>query len=237
MVTSRLSERVFGDTLETAELVALAAYLHSPDRLRFAGFPDGPGPARRNALNLGARRLDRLATYLTDRALFLRGREIEWVDPSDEGEVLVRLQGALRAEVAGRGIAVEVNPTSNLLIGDLHDLRSHPLWRLRPPRSSGELRPVSVCIGSDDPLTFGTTLRQEYQLLHDALLLSGFSDEEAREWIDRTRATGMETRFSVPRTRSLSPIRVRYRTAPWRGTDRALTSRISGRTRSVPRWS
>ncbi len=98
-----------------------------------------------------------------------------------------------------------MNPTSNLLIGDLHDLTSHPLWRLRPPREAvGCGPPVSVCIGSDDPVTFGTELRQEYQLLHDSLLLSGFSDEEARRWIDRTRASGLESRFSVPRTRRYS---------------------------------
>ena len=63
-----------------------------------------------------------------------------------------------------------------------------------------DLEPVSLCIGSDDPVTFATDLRQEYQLLYDALLLAGFTDEEARNWLGRTREAGLETRFMVPRT-------------------------------------
>jgi hypothetical protein len=201
----RLSELIFDSPLEPADVVALASDLYSRRWLRLAGFPDGPVPPRPRSGDPAFQRFFRMVDFLTDRAVFLKGRAIEWVDPADEGDSLAALQAGLRADVAGRGITVEVNPTSNLLIGDLHDLTSHPLWRLRPPRDGIDCGPpVSVCIGSDDPLTFGTTLRQEYQLLHDALLLSGFSDEEARRWIDRTRASGLESRFTIPRTRSLS---------------------------------
>jgi hypothetical protein len=200
----QLSERMFGNPLEPADVVALAADLYDPEALALAGFPDGRVPRRPERDRPEIQRFFRLVDFLTDRAVFINGRVIEWVDPADEGDSLANLQAALRADVAGRGITVEVNPTSNLLIGDLHDLTAHPLWRLRPPREGIDCGPsVSVCIGSDDPVTFGTTLRQEYQLLHDALLLSGFSDEEARRWIDRTRASGLESRFTVPRSRSL----------------------------------
>jgi adenosine deaminase len=132
--------------------------------------------------------------------VFRRGRHIEWVDPSHEGEVLAAVQAGLRSKVAALGISVEVNPSSNLLIGDLHDLTSHPLWRLRPPIPGVTSAPVSVCIGSDDPITFGTDLRQEYQFVHDALMLAGLSDEQARSWLDRTRASGLEARFTLPRS-------------------------------------
>jgi len=71
-----------------------------------------------------------------------------------------------------------VNPTSNLLIGNLGDLTVHPLWRLRPPREGDGAPPVSVCIGSDDPVVFGSNLRQEYQILCDAMTLAGLSDED-----------------------------------------------------------
>ena len=107
--------------------------------------------------------------------------------------------GRIRQKLGQRGIAVEVNPSSNLLIGDLSDLTKHPLWRLRPPRSSGDAPPVSVCIGSDDPLTFATKLPQEYQLLHDALVLAGLSEAEAACWLDETRETGLRNRFTLPR--------------------------------------
>jgi hypothetical protein len=195
----RLSEAIFGEPLPPYEVERLAEDLTAAERLRRLGFPDGPRP---DSASLEPR-ARRLLHYLTDRSLFRRGRRIEWVDPAGEGEVLAALQAGLRAKVAARGICVEVNPTSNLLIGDLNDLTRHPLWRLRPPRGAGDSPPVSVCIGSDDPVTFGTDLRQEYQFLHDALTLAGLSDEEARHWLDRTRASGLETRFTVPRSPGL----------------------------------
>ena len=71
-------------------------------------------------------------------------------------------------------------------------------WRLRPPRGSVDAPPVSIAIGSDDPLVFASNLRQEYQLLSDALALAGLSDEEARTWLDRTRLCGLEGRFTRP---------------------------------------
>ena len=117
-----------------------------------------------------------------------------------QGEELVYLQGELRRKVGLRGITVEVNPTSNLLIGDLGDLTGHPLWRLRPPRpGSVDIPPVAICIGSDDPVVFGSDLRQEYQCLADAMTLAGLSDEEIRQWLDRTRASGLESRFTLGR--------------------------------------
>ena len=59
--------------------------------------------------------------------------------------------------------------------------------------------PLSVCIGSDDPLTFATNLPHEYQLLFDALVLAGQSHETALGWLDKARAAGMRGRFTLPR--------------------------------------
>jgi hypothetical protein len=49
-------------------------------------------------------------------------------------------------------------------------------------------------------LTFATNLPEEYQLLLDALMLAGCSEEQARHWLDRVRETGLENRFTVRRT-------------------------------------
>ena len=92
---------------------------------------------------------------------------------------------------------IEVNPTSNLLIGNLGDLRNHPLWRLRSPESK-TATDLRVCIGSDDPITFATDLPTEYALLHDALVLAGLGADKADQWIDRARRTGLSSRFTLP---------------------------------------
>jgi hypothetical protein len=103
-------------------------------------------------------------------------------------------------------VVVEVNPSSNLLIGDLRDLERHPLWRLSPPRDSALTPPLSVCIGSDDPVTFATTLREEYQRLIDALVMGGHSQEEAERWLDRVREQGRTSRFTLPRREEALPL-------------------------------
>jgi hypothetical protein len=205
---TRLSAEIFsgldGGPPSPYELEILSNDLYTPLRLWEAGFPTGGA----YPVDL-SRRANLLRHYLKDVGVFQRGRKVEWVDPTSEGEVLAELQGGIRRKFGEYGIAVEVNPTSNLLIGDLQDLTKHPLWRLRPPQQKEGGRSVSVCIGSDDPLTFATTLREEYQFLHDALTLAGLSDEDARSWLDRTRAAGLENRFTLRRSTDKQVQRIR----------------------------
>jgi hypothetical protein len=190
-----LSLRVFGSPIPPFELEMLRSDLYNPDSLWAVGFPDGLIAVTASA----DPRLQLLRRYLTDRAVFNRGRTGIWVDPATEGMILASLQSQLRSKVGALGLTVEVNPTSNLLIGNLGDLTAHPLWRLRPPRPNEDMPPVAVCVGSDDPLVFASGLRQEYQTLCDAMSLAGLTDEECRQWLDRTRATGLQTRFTLSR--------------------------------------
>jgi hypothetical protein len=187
-----------GMDVEPLDIERLRIDLGNAAQLNAVGFPDGIDGARRWRLAEGQRpfRQEVLAQYLTDRPSFRRGREIRWIDPSAEIDALIRLQIALRAEVGRRGLAIEVNPTSNLLIGDLGDLENHPLWRLSPPRQTN-LPSVAITVGSDDPLVFNSNLPSEYQLLFDALILADLSDAEALEWLDRVRRTGLERRFTM----------------------------------------
>jgi hypothetical protein len=188
-----LSGLVFGSPVSPYELSLLRRDLCDPESLYDVGFPDGPVPP---ADRLSGRR-QRLLSILTDRSLFDRGRRLLWVNPHLEVEALVAVQSGLRRKVGARGVVIEVNPISNLLIGDLGDLENHPLWRLQPPRGDGSAPPLSICIGSDDPITFASNLRHEYQFIADTLTLAGLSDEEAGQWIDRARACGLESRFTI----------------------------------------
>jgi adenosine deaminase len=151
-----------------------------------AGFP-GPGPASDPLLQ----------RYLRDAATFDRGMRTVTVNPITEVDAIARIGASLRAEVSQRAIAIELNPTSNLLVGDLSDLMNHPLWRLAPPRPNPDLPPLSVTVGSDDPVVFNCRLPLEYQLLYDTLIVAGLTDLEAMEWLERVRRTGLERRFTV----------------------------------------
>ena len=64
---------------------------------------------------------------------------------------------ALVADIARRGIVLEVCPGSNLALGLYPDIASHPLKRLV---EAG----VKVTLGADDPPFFHTSLAAEYRL-------------------------------------------------------------------------
>lgn len=210
----RLARRIFGDLdtpLGPNELVEFVKSLHTERRLRAVRFPDGPFP-----LNFRNKTDRLLHLYLTNPEVFRRCATIELVDPYTEGEVLYQLQLSLRRLVGTRGIMVEMNPSSNLLIGNLTDLSEHPFWRLKPPRDAlDESFPLSVCIGSDDPIVFATTLRGEYALLHDAIIRGGLRADEADRWTDEIRRAGLEGRFTVPR----SPFDIRRPFLFWRNAE------------------
>ncbi|WP_405064980.1 hypothetical protein OG558_23810 [Kribbella sp. NBC_01510] len=185
-----LTNEWFGEPLNPWMIEQLANDLRNVDRLRVAGFPDGrlAGPLDD--------RMIRLWRYLTDQTIFRAGRRTVWVDPAGEVDAIQRIAASLCAEIGRRGLAVEINPTSNLLIGDLGDLTGHPLWRLNSPMPGSTASRLAVTVGSDDPLVFNSTLPMEYQLLFDALIIAGLSDSEALTWLDGVRRTGIERRFT-----------------------------------------
>jgi len=108
------------------------------------------------------------------------------------------VQCALQRGIAQRGVVIEVNPSSNLLIGDLLDLRNHPILRMNPPvpEENGP-PPVAIALGSDDPLTFSTELLREYSLLHQAACAAGYPERVVHEWLESIRRTGMDARFTL----------------------------------------
>ncbi|MBI3861220.1 MAG: hypothetical protein HY290_04935 [Planctomycetia bacterium] len=190
----RLSREMFADgepwTPDDAQ--QLVRGLYSAESLQAAGFPNGRLPA---AAPTGIRR--RLERYLTDRMVYRRGREIEWVRTETEGDSIKELQRLVRKRFAETGITIEVNPISNLLVGDLTELTSHPLWRLAPGLGNDKGLTLRICVGSDDPLPFATTLPEEYQFLYDSLVLAGQSQAEARAWLEHVRKLSWESRFTV----------------------------------------
>jgi hypothetical protein len=198
----RLSAAVLGDPHAPDVIVDLVADLHTPARLRAVGFPDGVREPEHRAT---ARRDRLLFRYLTSSAVFRDGQATEWVSVRDEGPILAALQAGVRREVGRRGVVVEVNPSSNLLIGEFGDLRRHPFWRLAGPPGAAadpDAPPLTVCLGSDDPILFATDIRQEYQLVFDALVSAGNSTEETCRWVERLRASGMAARFTLARPRT-----------------------------------
>jgi hypothetical protein len=162
-----------------------------------------------------------LKNYLGKESIFQRGQTLVDVPiRGDEVEALNAVQHALRRGISHNGIVIEVNPSSNLMIGDLLDLRNHPILRLMPPvREEGGPPPVAIAVGSDDPVTFSTQLMHEYTLLHQTACAAGYSERVVQEWLESIRQTGMDGRFTVSWTLDLadklSEKLSRYLQLPW----------------------
>ena len=208
----RLAQFIFGKPCAPEELMDFVDQLHDEKCLRTEGFPDNSSIKAYNTENQSERNQEKsltlLSDYLRDKDIWRRGRVSETIDlrnAKHEQESLCRLQDGLRQKVGRLCLTVEVNPSSNLLIGDLGNFSGHPLWRLKPVIPTDDISPLSICIGSDDPLTFATTLPHEYQLLFDSLILSGHSHDVALNWLNATRAAGMQSRFTLsPNVTNLS---------------------------------
>ena len=78
---------------------------------------------------------------------------------------------ALVAELAERGIVLEVCPSSNVSLGLYPSYENHPLGALR---EAG----VRVTLGSDDPPYFGCSIGSEYAVVQQR---QGFDEEQLRD--------------------------------------------------------
>ncbi|MCP4115293.1 MAG: hypothetical protein GY737_07755 [Desulfobacteraceae bacterium] len=200
---SRLSNIIFSRILLPYQLEHLVADLHDEARLKRIGFPDCklppfPNSDRDGRMKEEIERYKLLYDYLSDPQIFINGHETEWINIQPEIEPMRILQNHIRQIFLNLGLVVEVNPTSNLLIGNLADLKHHPFWQLNSPVLGNNSQPVALCIGSDDPLTFATCLRREYALLQESLIDGGLSASQAWNWVNEIRDTGMNSRFTVP---------------------------------------
>jgi hypothetical protein len=222
-----LGRIIFNRDCTIHEISRFYQQLHNASVLASTGFP-----------NVTARPLSRISddykllyTYLTCRDCFRRCKENIWVPTQTEVEAMEALQGFLRQRVSSLGLTVEINPSSNLLIGQLSDLLNHPLWRMRPPNGNRDIAPLRVCIGSDDPITFATRLPNEYMLLHDAMINAGLGSHVADEWIETARQAGMNARFTLTDWRvQLPPLGITFpknQPVPWPPTN-ASTDILAG---------
>jgi hypothetical protein len=204
-----LTRRLYGRHFTEDDLLQARALRHDPNVLERLGFPFLRG---HRAWQTG-RPLQLLLRYLTDPDVYARGQvPIEVRIDKNEVQMLEEAQGFLRRLLGQLGIVVEVNPSSNVLIGDF-PLEQHPIFRLQPlPHQGTPCPPVLVTMGDDDPLTFASCLPDEFGHLFYALIRRGVSVQHAQEWLDRVRRNGLNSRFTL----SESVVRQATRSRPRR---------------------
>ncbi len=119
------------------------------------------------------------------------------------------LQKEMQKTIAKRGISIETNPSSNLLIGGLAGYDSHPIVSFNNRGLTCEASEINDCpqinvsINTDDLGVFTTTLYNEYTLMAYALENKKDPDgtyvykkDMVYDWIDRVREMGNMQSFN-----------------------------------------
>jgi adenosine deaminase len=107
---------------------------------------------------------------------------------------------ALVAELAARGLVLEVCPTSNVALGLFPSYEDHPLGALR---EAG----VRVTLGSDDPPYFGCSIGSEYAVAQERL---GFEEGQLLE----TTRLAVGAGFAEDALKDALLARLDFRTGP-----------------------
>ncbi len=123
-------------------------------------------------------------------------------------DLVRKIQDAMQIMIEEKGIIVECNPTSNVLIGTFGDYAKHPIFRFYSIKSKedkegdGSSIQMHVCINTDDLGVFDTSLEFEYALLYSALKeqcdVNGnpkYSSVEIIQYLDDIRKMGLQAIF------------------------------------------
>lgn len=145
--------------------------------------------------------------YHFDRNVGILGEERIVCSIDAEYIKLIRqIQDALQKYLSEKGIIIECNPSSNVLIGTFKKYESHPIFRFnnRKINNSGKISntQMHVCVNTDDLGVFDTSLEFEYALLKHALLNQKdkngnpiYNSRDIMEYLDELRNMGIGAIF------------------------------------------
>lgn len=156
--------------------------------------------------------------YLWNRSTQKRARQVIRLKVDDdqgdlriesrrtERDLLIIARRRLINEVARWQVCIESNPSSNLVVGGLDAVgAAQDFLQQRPTgQAGGGVQTLTWTISTDDPITFSTTLADEYAYAWAGMVLrhdNPYDPAYARALLDEAAATSMRTRFTIPRDR------------------------------------
>lgn len=145
----------------------------------------------------GAYLLTKLYWYCPDVAE--EGGKPITIDMMNNKKLWVQLcrevQEKLKQVVRDRHLVVEVNPSSNRIIGPMASMQEHPVFRLTLDKEGRPVHEGRVTINTDDPGVFATSLSHEFYLLGEVLLDRGVPEAEVMGWLEWLRQSGVDYSF------------------------------------------
>lgn len=129
------------------------------------------------------------------------------IDNDIQRQMYREAQQYLCQKIANRGIVVEVNPISNLYIGEIENIYGHTITRLNDTYKDENVENhIITTINADNPGVFSTTLRNQFGFIEQLLLEKGFSSEQVLKWIDHIRKNGLNSTFIHEKNKSKEEI-------------------------------
>jgi hypothetical protein len=118
----------------------------------------------------------------------------------NERDLLVKARARLISEIARWQVCIESNPSSNLVVGGLDAIgAAQDFLQQRPTLDAGKT--LTWTISTDDPITFSTTLADEYAYAWAGMVLrqgTPYDPAYARALLDEAAATSVRMRFTIP---------------------------------------
>lgn len=125
-----------------------------------------------------------------------RGERVKLTNVSmSDVPLLQYIQDRLLDQIEQTGIFIETNPTSNLTIGEIQQMSSHPIFKLNALLDSPHAHHAMVTINADDPCIFHTDVENEIAYIYHALEHDGYRKEQILVWIDKVREYGLQSSF------------------------------------------
>ena len=138
----------------------------------------------------------------------IRGSQtMEVVITPQYAEMIRHAQNCLQTELAAKGIIIECNPSSNVLIGTFGQYHRHPIFRFSPPFSRRQIScaesdDLQVCVNTDDSGVFDTSQAFEYALLYQALNEAydengqkRYTENDILDYLESLRQSGLAAVF------------------------------------------
>jgi hypothetical protein len=122
--------------------------------------------------------------------------------------LLILARRRLIEEVARWQTVIETNPSSNLVVGGLDAMgAAQDFLHTRPTLAGQGVDGWTLpwTISTDDPITFATSLADEYAYSWAGMVLrqeGAYDPSYARALLDEAAATSMRTRFTLPNVQS-----------------------------------
>jgi hypothetical protein len=110
-------------------------------------------------------------------------------------EVFREAQKRMQDMVRDKQLVVEVNPSSNRIIGPMESMADHPIFQLTLDKEHQMEKQIRVTINTDDPGVFATSLSHEFYLMGESLLARDVPEPEVVEWLEWLRKNGTEYSF------------------------------------------